>query len=69
MRLLLLIAVIALGIDALYFSGSYTQAAFRETSSAIQRLSAGVRQGGRDEQRPAERQDYRDGASTNGAQR
>jgi hypothetical protein len=42
MRLLLLLAVIALGTDALLFSGSYTQSAWREVSSLIEKASAGA---------------------------
>jgi hypothetical protein len=38
MRLLLLLAVIALGADALYFSGAYTQALWREASVRIEGL-------------------------------
>lgn len=40
MRLLLLIAVIALGVDALKFDGAYTQSAWREISSQLSRLEA-----------------------------
>jgi len=42
MRLLLLIAVIALGVDALKFDGAYTQSAWREISSQLSRLQAGL---------------------------
>jgi hypothetical protein len=38
MRLLLLLAVLALGTDALRYNGAYTQAAWREASTAIGRL-------------------------------
>jgi len=38
MRLLLLLAVIALGTDALMYNGSYTQAAWREASVHVERL-------------------------------
>ena len=38
MRLLLLIAVIALGVDALKFDGAYTQSAWREISTQLSRL-------------------------------
>ncbi|RST84548.1 hypothetical protein EJC49_20105 [Aquibium carbonis] len=42
MRLLLLIAVIALGVDALKYDGAYTQSAWREISSQLSRLEARV---------------------------
>ncbi len=45
MRLLLLIAVIALGVDALKFDGAYTQSAWREISSQLSRLQAGLTDG------------------------
>jgi hypothetical protein len=38
MRLLLLLAVIALGADALMYNGSYTQAAWRGASVQVERL-------------------------------
>jgi hypothetical protein len=38
MRLILLLAVIALGADALMYNGSYTQAAWREASVQVERL-------------------------------
>ena len=38
MRLILLLAVIALGADALLYNGSYTQAAWREASVQLHRL-------------------------------
>jgi hypothetical protein len=38
MRLILFLAVIALGADALLYNGSYTQAAWREASVQLQRL-------------------------------
>jgi hypothetical protein len=38
MRLLLLLAVVALGADALLYSGAYTQAAWREASFYAGRL-------------------------------
>ena len=40
MRLLLLIAVIALGVDALKYDGAYTQSAWREISSHLSKLEA-----------------------------
>lgn len=38
MRLILLLAVIALGADALLYNGAYTQAAWREASVHVDRL-------------------------------
>jgi hypothetical protein len=38
MRLILLLAVIALGTDALLYNGSYTQAAWREASVHVDRI-------------------------------
>lgn len=38
MRLILLIAVLALGTDALMYNGAYTQAAWREASVHVERL-------------------------------
>jgi len=38
MRLLLLLAVVALGADALLYNGAYTQAAWREASFYAGRL-------------------------------
>lgn len=40
MRLLLLIAVIALGVDAVRFDGAYTQSAWREISTQLSKLQA-----------------------------
>jgi hypothetical protein len=42
MRLLLLVAVIALGADALLYNGSYTQSTWREASGYAERLIAGI---------------------------
>lgn len=42
MRLILLIAVVALGIDALVFSGAYTQSAWRTLSGEIEELAADI---------------------------
>ena len=42
MRLLLLIAVIALGADALLHNGAYTQQAWRTVSHEASRLVAGA---------------------------
>jgi hypothetical protein len=38
MRLILILAVIALGADALLHNGAYTQAAWRELSTQAERL-------------------------------
>ena len=43
MRLILLIAVIALGIDALYFSGAYTQTAWRELGVKLEETAGEVK--------------------------
>lgn len=40
MRLLLLVAVIALGVDAVRFDGAYTQTAWREISTEFAKLQA-----------------------------
>jgi hypothetical protein len=40
MRLFLLAAVIALGVDAVKFDGAYTQTAWREISTQFARLQA-----------------------------
>jgi hypothetical protein len=40
MRLILVLAVIALGVDALRYNGAYTQAAWRELSVHAERLLA-----------------------------
>ena len=45
MRLLLLLAVLALGTDALLYNGAYTQAAWREGSTQIERLLANAHAG------------------------
>jgi hypothetical protein len=42
MRVLLLIAVVLLGIDALYYDGAHTQAGQRELSAAVTSLMANV---------------------------
>ena len=44
-RLLLFLAVIALGTDALLYNGAYTQAAWREGSVQVERLLATAQQG------------------------
>jgi hypothetical protein len=41
-RLLLLIAVILLVIDALYYDGGYTQAAHRELSAAVSEVAGWI---------------------------
>lgn len=38
MRLLLMVAVIALGVDAVKFDGAYTQTAWREISTQFAKL-------------------------------
>jgi len=43
MRLLLLIAVLALGTDALLYNGSFTQATWREASVYAEKLIGNVR--------------------------
>ena len=45
MRLLLLIAVIALGVDAVKFDGAYTQSAWREIGTQLSRLQASLDDG------------------------
>lgn len=40
MRLLLLVAVVALGVDAVKFDGAYTQTAWREVTTQFARLQA-----------------------------
>jgi hypothetical protein len=45
MRLLLLIAVIALGVDAVKFDGAYTQSAWREIGTQFSRLQASLDDG------------------------
>ena len=42
MRLLLLLAVLAIGADALLYSGAYTQRAWRTVSHEASRLVAGA---------------------------
>jgi hypothetical protein len=48
MRLLLLIAVVALGTDALLYNGSYTQAAWREGSVQVEKLLANAQSTAKD---------------------
>jgi hypothetical protein len=43
MRLILLIAVVLLAIDALYYDGAHTQAGAREITAAVTSLTAGIR--------------------------
>lgn len=38
-RLILLILVVLLAVDALYFDGGYTQSVYRESSAAAARLA------------------------------
>ena len=38
MRIVLIIAVLALGADALFYNGAYTQAAYREGSLLVGRI-------------------------------
>jgi hypothetical protein len=45
MRLLLLIAVIALGVDALKFDGAYTQTAWRELGTQLSKLETKLNDG------------------------
>lgn len=40
MRLLLMVAVVALGVDAVKFDGAYTQTAWREVTTQFARLQA-----------------------------
>lgn len=40
MRLLLLIAVVALGVDAVKFDGAYSQSAWREVTTQLSKLEA-----------------------------
>lgn len=42
-RIILLIAVVLLAIDALYYDGAHTQAGQREISAAVTSLTAGIR--------------------------
>jgi hypothetical protein len=42
MRLILLVLVILLGIDAYAFSGAYTQYAVHEVSNGVQRLASRI---------------------------
>ncbi|MFN3547548.1 MAG: hypothetical protein ACK4U0_08655 [Mesorhizobium sp.] len=46
MRLLLLIAVIALGVDAVKFDGAYSQSAWREVTTQLSKLEARLDGGG-----------------------
>lgn len=39
MRIVLLILVIAIGADAIFYSGAHTQSAWRAATNAIERLS------------------------------
>jgi hypothetical protein len=43
MRLILLLAALAFGADALVFSGSYTQAAWRQGTHLVDNLLASTR--------------------------
>jgi hypothetical protein len=43
-RIILLIAVVLLAIDALYYDGAHTQAGAREISAAVTSLTAGIRE-------------------------
>ncbi|WP_187972014.1 hypothetical protein [Aquibium microcysteis] len=45
MRMLLLVAVIALGVDAVKFDGAYSQTAWREISTQFAKLQARVDDG------------------------
>lgn len=42
MRLVLLVMVVALGVDAYAYSGAYTQATVREVSRGVQRLAGNM---------------------------
>ncbi len=55
MRLLLLIAVVLLGVDALFYNGHYTQTTYREASVAVQDLASRLTDGPRERDRPSER--------------
>jgi isopentenyl diphosphate isomerase/L-lactate dehydrogenase-like FMN-dependent dehydrogenase len=48
MRLILFLAALALGADALVFSGSYTQAAWREGVQIVDNLLTSTRTTGSD---------------------
>jgi hypothetical protein len=52
MRILLLIAVIALGADAILYSGQHTQSAWRAVTNSIERLSNDTREQRTSELRP-----------------
>jgi hypothetical protein len=52
MRLILLILVVLLGIDAYAFSGAYTQYAVHEVSTGVQRLASRI-DAKTDSERPA----------------
>lgn len=43
MRIILLIAVIALGVDAVLYSGSYTQSAWRESVKLFDKAGTAVK--------------------------
>lgn len=45
MRLLLLVAVVLLGVDAVAYSGAYSQAAWRTVTNQVQTLEQRVRTG------------------------
>jgi hypothetical protein len=45
MRLILFLAVLALGADALFYSGAYTQALYDEISTRVEVLTAEYRDG------------------------
>jgi hypothetical protein len=42
MRLLLLVMVVALGVDAYAYSGAYTQATVNEVSRGVHRLTSNI---------------------------
>jgi isopentenyl diphosphate isomerase/L-lactate dehydrogenase-like FMN-dependent dehydrogenase len=52
MRTLLLLAVIALGADALLFSGAYTQAVWREGSAQVEKLIGNAQETAKDARQP-----------------
>jgi hypothetical protein len=45
MRLILFLAVLALGADALYYNGAYTQAAYQEISTRVDAVISDARNG------------------------
>ncbi len=55
MRLLLFIAVLALGTDAILYNGAYTQSAWRTVSHEAERLMAEGTANADEAERPAER--------------